>query len=80
MHATLERPSMANKGGRPKTSTRDDVTVKVSRRIVGKAKLLAAHRGVSIAELFSEMLEGPVDRGYIAMLKELEKRQAEEDA
>jgi hypothetical protein len=61
------------KRGRPKTSERDDTTVKIDRAIVGKAKLIAAHKGVSVAELFSDMLRKPVDQAYIAMLRELEK-------
>lgn len=62
---------MAKKAGRPKTSERDDVSVKVDRVIVGKAKLIAAHRGVTLAELLSESLRSPIDKAYGQMLREL---------
>ena len=58
--------------GRPKTSERNDVSVKVDRTIVGKAKLIATHRGISVAELFTDMLKLPVDKAYAQMLRELE--------
>jgi hypothetical protein len=56
MVATAEHPGMARAKGRPKRSERDDVTVKVDRTLVGKAKLIATHRGISVAELFTEAL------------------------
>ena len=65
--ATVARPR-----GRPKRSEREDVSVKVDQRIVGKAKLIARHRGVPLAELLSDLLESPVDRAYLQMLRELE--------
>ena len=68
----IEDQAVAKKRGRPKTSERHDVTVKVDRRLVGKAKLIATHRGISVAELLTELLDGPVDRAYVAMLRELE--------
>ena len=40
---------------------------------MSKARLIAAHNGVSIAELISETLRGPLDRAYAQMLRELEK-------
>jgi hypothetical protein len=63
---------MAKAKGRPKTSERDDSTVRIDRTVLGKAKLVATHRGVSVAELLSEVVRVPVDRAYAAMLRELE--------
>jgi hypothetical protein len=54
-------------------SERDDVAAKVDRTVVGKAKLIATHRGISVAELFTDMLREPVDKAYAQMLRELEK-------
>jgi hypothetical protein len=71
MIATAE-PGRMKKRGRPKTSERNDVSVKVDRTLVGKAKLIATHRGISVAELFSEMLKAPIDKAYAQMLRELE--------
>jgi hypothetical protein len=63
---------MAKARGRPKRSERDDVTVKLDRALVAKAKLIAAHRGSNVAELLSELLRAPIDRAYAQMVRELE--------
>lgn len=57
-----------------KRSERDDVAVKIDRKIVGKARLIATHRGISVAELLSDLLETPVDKSYALMLKELDAK------
>ena len=79
MNATAEKPAMAEPKpkGRPKRSERNDVTVKLDRTLVGKAKLIATHRGIPVAELLSELLRVPVDRAYAQMLRELEGKAAE---
>lgn len=71
MIATAEQGMARPKG---KRSERDDVAVKVDRTIVGKARLIATHRGTSVAELLSELLSGPVDKAYAQMLRELEAK------
>ncbi len=71
MQTGMELLAMANPRGRPK-SERDDVTVKIDRSLVGMAKLIATRRGVTVAELLSEMLKSPLDRAYAQMLRELE--------
>jgi hypothetical protein len=76
MPATLEHPTMARPKGRPKRSERDDVTVKVDRTLIGKAKLIATHQGVPVAELLTELLRVPVDRAYAQMLRDLEGKGA----
>lgn len=58
--------------GRPKTSTRSDVAVKIDRVIAGMAKAVATARGIPLAELLSEMLDAPVSKAYAQMLRELE--------
>lgn len=50
------------------------VTVKLDRALVGKAKLIATHRGIAAAELLSELLRVPIDRAYAQMLRELEAK------
>lgn len=72
MSATVEREKVARPKGRPKQSERQDQTVKLDRTLVGKAKLIATHKGTSVAELLSEMLREPVDRAYAKMLRELD--------
>ncbi|HEU5116498.1 MAG TPA: hypothetical protein VFT74_07470 [Isosphaeraceae bacterium] len=70
--------TMARAKGRGKRSERDDIAVKIDRAIVGKARLIATHRGISVAELLSDMLVTPVDRAYAQMLRELERREGED--
>jgi hypothetical protein len=76
MQTTLERDTMvkAKPKGRPKRSERDDVTVKIDRALVGKAKLIATHQGVPVAELLSDLVKGPLDKTYAMMLRELEAK------
>ena len=57
--------------GRPRTSERDDVTVRLDRAIVAKAKVIAARRDVSLAELLSEMVRETVDQSYDKMVEEM---------
>lgn len=66
--------TMAKKAakGRPRRSERDDVTVKLDRTLVGKARLVAAYKGVSVAELLSDMAKAPLDKAYAAILRELD--------
>jgi hypothetical protein len=70
MGAAMEMPSMGKQRGRPQ-SERNDVSVKLDRTLVGKARLVATHRGVTMAELLSEIIRGPLDRYYGQMVKEL---------
>jgi hypothetical protein len=56
-----------------KVSGRDDVAVKVDRVIVNKARMVAAHRGISVAEILSEILRGPVDKAYVQMIRALDE-------
>jgi hypothetical protein len=74
MSTVAEPGQMAKRRGRPKTSDRDDITVKIDRKIVTKAKHVAGHRAVSVAELLSDMLSIPIDRAYAQMLRELESK------
>jgi hypothetical protein len=69
-------PTMAKpkSKGRPKTSDRNDKTARVDSIILGKAKLIATHRGMTVAELLSELLAVPIDRAYAQMLRELDER------
>jgi hypothetical protein len=50
--------------GRPKTSERDDVTVRLDRAIAAKARYVAEVRGVSLAEYLSDITSGQVDRDF----------------
>lgn len=74
MSIVLERPMGRPKGSRDKNKpVRDDVAVKVDRTVIGKAKLIATHRGITLAELLSTLLRAPVDKEYAKMLRELDR-------
>lgn len=64
---------MAKPKGRPKRLDRDDVTVRMARRLVGMAKAIATHRGVTVAEVLDELAGPAIDRAYVAMLREGQK-------
>lgn len=56
--------------GRPKTD-RDDVAVKIDRTVVDKAKLVASRKGVSLAEYVTELIRGPVEKGFSQAVREM---------
>ena len=56
--------------GRPR-SDRDDVTVKVDRAVIEKARHLAMRRRVTLAELLTEILKGPVEKAYAQDVKQM---------
>lgn len=67
MQATqvLERPvDQPKKMGRPKTSTRDDVVVKIDKHVAAKARYIAATKDVPLAEYLTELLRGSVERDF----------------
>jgi hypothetical protein len=49
--------------GRPK-SERDDVTVKMDRRVVARAQFVARLRGLTVAEFLTEIARPGVDREF----------------
>lgn len=50
--------------GRPKSSDRDDVTVRIDRGIAAKARYVAEVRGISLAEYLTTITTGQVDRDF----------------
>lgn len=73
MQTTVERTTMAKrKAGRPKTSERDDVVVKVDRALVGMAKMIATARGMSLAGYLSEAARPVVEKDFAREMKRLE--------
>jgi hypothetical protein len=61
------------KMGRPKTSTRDDVSIKYDRVLARRAKAVADSRRISMAEYLSEMTRPVVDGDYAKLLRELDQ-------
>jgi hypothetical protein len=66
---------MAKGRGRPRAE-RDDVTVKLARGIVSRAKIVAAARGVTLAEYLSDLTRGPVDRDFTREMKRVQAESA----
>jgi hypothetical protein len=58
--------------GRPKSSERQDVSIKFDRTLAGKARAIATGRGIPMAEYLSEMARPQIDRDYAKLLRELE--------
>jgi hypothetical protein len=52
------------KAGRPATSTRDDVVVKIDRGVVAQARYVADSRKIPLAEYLTEALRGVVRRDF----------------
>jgi hypothetical protein len=65
--------TMAKKMGRPKSSDRDDVSIKFDRILAGKARLISQGRGISMTEYLSEMTRTFIDRDYAKLMRELEE-------
>jgi hypothetical protein len=57
------------KMGRP-TSDRNDVAVKMDRRIVAKARYVAEQREITLAEYLSEIVRPVVDKDFEKATKE----------
>ncbi len=70
MSPVVDTMIMAKPKGRPR-SERDDKTVKIDRRIAVRARTVAGFRGVPIAELLSELLEGPIMEAYGDMIRQM---------
>jgi hypothetical protein len=62
--ANPESPMAAKKAGRPATSGRDDVSVKIDRLVKSTAEYVAAHLGVPIAEYVTEAVRPVAERDF----------------
>jgi hypothetical protein len=71
---TVELMPMARPKGRPR-SGRDDATTKLDRKLLGKAHLIAKDRGISVVELLSEMLRGPIEKAYAQLVRKVDKQE-----
>jgi hypothetical protein len=61
---------MAKKRGRPVSSDRDDVVIRVDRQVVKRLRYLADSRGVTVAEMASDFLRPIVDREFDKLMSE----------
>ena len=58
--------------GRPKSSDRQDVSIKFDKVLAGRARLIAQGRGIPMAEYLSEIARPIIDRDYARLMRELE--------
>lgn len=65
--------TVAKSKGRPKSSERDDVTVRLDRIVARRIKAVADYRGVTTAELLTELVRKPADVAFAAMVAEIQK-------
>jgi hypothetical protein len=56
--------------GRPKTSDRDDVTVRLDRHVTAQARFVADSRGITLAEYLSDALRPIVVKDFAKASKE----------
>lgn len=61
------------KKGRPK-SNRSDATTKIDRYLLEIAHLVAKKKGISVAELLSEIVRNPLQREYDELVLDIKKR------
>lgn len=71
MGTTAELVKMAKSRGRPKTD-RDDVTIRVSRPLASKLKMLAGDKGVTVSEVADELCASAIDKAYATLMRKLE--------
>ena len=63
---------MAKKrGGRPKTSERQDVSIKFDKQLAGMARLISQGRGKSMAEYLEDLTKPLIEKDYAKLLREL---------
>jgi len=69
--STLEA-TMAKAKGRPKTSERQDVSIKFDKSLAAMARLVATARNVSLAEYLSELARPLIEKDLAKEMKRLE--------
>lgn len=58
----------------PRAPKRNDLVAKIDADVLKKAKLVAAHRSITLAEYLSEMLRPLVDRDVARLARDLTKK------
>jgi hypothetical protein len=58
--------------GRPKSSTRQDVSIKFDKVLVSRARVIANGLGIPLAQYISEASRAVIDRDYAKLMRKLE--------
>jgi hypothetical protein len=61
------------KMGRPKTSERQDVSIKFDKKLAGMARMTALSKGVSLAEYISEAARAVIERDFAKEMERLKE-------
>jgi hypothetical protein len=71
MQSTVERPMAKKLRGRPSIG-RDDVTIRIDRKLAGMVRFVAGRKGLSSAQVLGEILKAPLTRLYSEIARDLE--------
>jgi hypothetical protein len=63
------------KAGRPKTSVRQDVSIKFDKTLAGMARLISQGKGVTMAQYLSELSRPQIERDYAKLMRDLEGKE-----
>jgi hypothetical protein len=69
---TLGGVMAKKRAGRPKSSDRQDVSIKFDKTLAGMARMIALGRGISMAEYLSEMARPNIERDYAKIMKDFQ--------
>jgi hypothetical protein len=58
--------------GRPRTSVRQDVSIKFDKTLARMARLIAEGQGISMAEYLTELTRPMISRDYARLMRDLE--------
>ena len=66
---------MAKRKGRPPTE-RDDIAVRIERKLASMAKAICTARGIPVAEYLSDLTRAAINRDYAKTLRDAEQEGA----
>lgn len=73
-----ELSGVAKSKGRPR-SGRDDVTAKIDRGVLMKAKIVASAKKMTLAEYLTETLQSHVERDWAKVVRKIDDKGASRD-
>lgn len=71
---TAELSGVAKSKGRPRAG-RDDVTAKIDRGVLMKAKIVASAKKMTLAEYLTETLQAHVERDWTKVIRKIEGKE-----
>lgn len=71
--AVAEQRTMAKRKGRPPTE-RDDIAVRLERKLGSMAKAICTARGIPVAQYLSDLTRAAINRDYAKTLRDAEEQ------